>query len=344
LLDPNVTLCFTLTFEGDAVMELQSVGQVSKLINISVRTLHYYEQIGLVKPAKNNDNAYRMYDENIIIRLRQIIVLRKLRIPLKQISEILNSHDARVAIDSFERSLSEIDSEITALTTIRSVIAAFIERLNLSNEKLVWLEDENLLEIVDSLTISKIKFKEEKVMEKLDQAEKRLNKLTDRDVRIVYLPPSDVAAYRCEGTNPEGEASEVINKFVKESNLLAIKPDIRHYGFNAPNPIDETNFHGYEMWVTIPDGFDVPVPFMKKRFEGGLYCAHMIPMGAFDEWALLSNWLDNDNMKYQFRGAGSPDNMFDSLEETLNYAGHVANWDWDNIQLDLLIPIKEHTK
>jgi|GEM_PF-6457488 len=37
------------------------------------------------------------------------------------------------------------------------------------------------------------------------------------------------------------------------------------------------------MWVTIPDGFDVPAPYVKKRMEGGMYCAYMIPIGAFDE-------------------------------------------------------------
>ena len=128
---------------------------------------------------------------------------------------------------------------------------------------------------------------------------------------------------------------------MKDSNLIEIKPDIRHFGFNAPNPMDESGYHGYEMWVTIPDDFEVPAPLVKKRMEGGMYCAHMIPIGAFDEWALLADWLNNDNDKYEFRGVGSPDNMFDSLEECLNYINHVDG-DWGNVQLDLLIPIKKY--
>ena len=56
-------------------MELQSIGQVSKRFNISVRTLHYYEQIGLIKPTKNDDNAYRLYDEEIIVRLDVLVEL-----------------------------------------------------------------------------------------------------------------------------------------------------------------------------------------------------------------------------------------------------------------------------
>ena len=323
-------------------MELQTIGQVSKLFNISARTLRYYEQIGLITPAKNNDNAYRIYNEDSIIRLRQIIVLRKLRVPLKQIAEILKNYDARIAIEAFESNLSEIDSEITALSTIRGVIASFIERLNLNNEKLTLLDDENLLEIVDSLTISKINFKEERAMEKLDKAEKKLSKLTDKDVRIVYLPPSDVAAYQFEGDEPEMHVNQVMDTFVRQSNLTAIKPDLRHFGFNAPNPVDESNHHGYEMWVTIPDDFEIPSPLVKKRFNGGLYAAHMIPFGAFEEWGWLMEWVQN-NEKYEFNGDWNNANQWGCLEEHLNYVNrvHLTDSEADGMQLDLLVPIKE---
>ncbi|MDR2736885.1 MAG: GyrI-like domain-containing protein, partial [Gracilibacteraceae bacterium] len=71
-------------------------------------------------------------------------------------------------------------------------------------------------------------------MSELDQARERPNKLTDRDVRIVYLPPSAIAAYQFEGDEPEQYVSQVIDKFVLDNNLTQIKPDLRHYGFNAP--------------------------------------------------------------------------------------------------------------
>lgn len=51
--------------------------------------------------------------------------------------------------------------------------------------------------------------------------------------------------------------NQVIDKFVRDNDLVSMKPDMRHYGFNSPNP-DATGFHGYEVWVTIPDDTEVP--------------------------------------------------------------------------------------
>ena len=323
-------------------MEIQTISQLSRLFGISTRTLRYYEQIGLISPVKKDSFAYRAYDADSVLRLRQIIVLRKLRIPLKQISEILQSGDAQYAIDAFEKNLSEIEDEITALSVIRDVIKAFIERLNIQGAKLALLDDESLLEVVDSLTVSKIRFKEEKTMGDFNMAADKLNKLADKDVRIIYLPPSDVAAYQYEGDEPERHVSEVMNNFVLESDLTRIKPDLRHYGFNAPNPYDETGAHGYEMWVTLPDGMDVPAPLIKKHFDGGLYAAHMIPFGAFEEWQWLNEWVRN-NAKYEYSGDWNGVNMFGWLEESLNYINrvHMPEPEGDGFQLDLLIPIRE---
>jgi DNA-binding transcriptional MerR regulator len=65
-------------------MELQTISEVSRLFGVSTRTLRYYEQIGLLAPTRREDFSYRSYDEGAVLRLRQIIILRKLRIPLRQ--------------------------------------------------------------------------------------------------------------------------------------------------------------------------------------------------------------------------------------------------------------------
>lgn len=89
-------------------MELKTISEVSKTFSISTRTLRYYEQIGLIKSSKKEGYAYRVYDENSISSLQQIILLRKLRISLKQIKDILENHELVKAIEIFEENVREL--------------------------------------------------------------------------------------------------------------------------------------------------------------------------------------------------------------------------------------------
>jgi integron-associated effector binding protein len=161
-------------------------------------------------------------------------------------------------------------------------------------------------------------------------------------VRIVYLPPASVASIHCIGGSPEHDTAAELRKFLLQTKLAEIKPDLRQYGFNHPdgkNP--DGSDHGYERWVTIPDTMQVSEPFVKKAFTGGLYAAHMIPLGAFEEWHWLCEWAE-DNEKYE-PNWGDPECMSGLLEEHLNYINmyQMGNQELDKcMQLDLLIPIR----
>ena len=186
-------------------------------------------------------------------------------------------------------------------------------------------------------------------MEELNKANEKLNKLTDRDVRIVYLPPMTMASIHCvdkDGNGaPETESGDLLFEFIKTKNLPEIKPDFRHFGFNNPHEPSSGKGHGYERWVSIPDNWEISEPFAKKQFPGGLYAAHMIPMGSFEEWNWLYEWANN-HKKYQIQW-GKPEYSYGCLEEHLD-AFHHYLWSHDEcdqrLQLDLLIPIKERAQ
>ena len=70
------------------------IKEFAKLCGVSVRTLHYYDEIGLLKPAfVDEQNSYRFYDEKSLLRIQEILFYRELGFPLKSISEILSSPD-----------------------------------------------------------------------------------------------------------------------------------------------------------------------------------------------------------------------------------------------------------
>lgn len=68
-----------------------TVNEVSKLAGVSVRTLHYYDKIGLLSPTKLTESGYRLYDDTALERLQSILLFRELQFPLKEIKAILDS-------------------------------------------------------------------------------------------------------------------------------------------------------------------------------------------------------------------------------------------------------------
>lgn len=74
-------------------MKTYGVKEVAKLSGVSIRTLHHYDKIGLLKPKLRTEAAYRHYGEEELLRLQQILFYKELDFPLKEIKEILDDPD-----------------------------------------------------------------------------------------------------------------------------------------------------------------------------------------------------------------------------------------------------------
>ena len=72
---------------------MMTVQEVSRQTGVSVRTLHYYDQIGLLPPRQVTEAGYRLYDEASLERLQHILLYKELQFPLKDIKTILDSPD-----------------------------------------------------------------------------------------------------------------------------------------------------------------------------------------------------------------------------------------------------------
>lgn len=319
-----------------------TVTDVSRSLGLSTRMLRYYEEQGLIESGRAEGYAYRMYDQEAVRRLRQVIVLRRLRIPLREVKLILDDPSAQWAIYVFQQKLSELGTELESLGALREVIGEILGSL----KSRYWLPagdvllDEDISAVLPALTNSyELEKERARKMENLQKAEENM-KLTD--VRIVHLPAATVAAARYFGPDPEDHAGLMIADFTREHKLWETG-DVRLYGFNSPNPPPEDGEYGYEFWVTIPDDMDVPEPLEKKRLEGGTYAAHAIKMGDFHEWQWLFKWA-NESEEYEIAGSGTPEDMYGCLEEHLNFYGHIqetTEGEPEIPQLDLLIPVRK---
>ena len=86
---------------------MMTVNEVSKLTGVSIRTLQYYDKIGLLKPSGYTQAGYRLYDDTALEKLQQILLFRELEFPLKDVKKIIES-------PSFDRGKA-LEQQITLL-------------------------------------------------------------------------------------------------------------------------------------------------------------------------------------------------------------------------------------
>lgn len=93
-----------------------SVSELSKLAGLSVRTLHHYDQVGLLKPYRR-DNGYREYSYEHLVRLQQIIIYRELDFSLDDIGRMLNAdnYDLLSALESQKTLLLERQAKTNSM-------------------------------------------------------------------------------------------------------------------------------------------------------------------------------------------------------------------------------------
>ena len=108
-LDPDVTSGFRVfgvretqpraATTGSAPVVAYSVGEVARLSGLSVRTLHHFDQIGVLKPGERGENGYRRYSQADLRRLQRLLVYRELGFPLKEISALLSASTPKAGLE-----------------------------------------------------------------------------------------------------------------------------------------------------------------------------------------------------------------------------------------------------
>ncbi len=119
-------------------MTLYAVKKLAKLAGVSVRTLHLYDELGLLKPAARTEAGYRLYGEQELFRLQQILFYRELDFPLQEIGQILYSPDFDL-VQALENHKTALLSRRDRINVLLETIAHSIDHLK--NEKMMNHED-----------------------------------------------------------------------------------------------------------------------------------------------------------------------------------------------------------
>lgn len=117
---------------------MYTVKQLAKSAGVTPRTLHFYDEIGLLKPSRVEDNGYRYYDEGAALRLQQILLYRKMELPLEDIKRIMGRRDFDV-LAALEEHRLELEKKIGQLEEIKRTVDETI--LFIRGEKKMTVDD-----------------------------------------------------------------------------------------------------------------------------------------------------------------------------------------------------------
>ena len=125
------------------------IGELAKQTGLSIRTLHYYDEIGLLCPSDRNEIGHRLYSDRDIIRLQQILSLRQLGFALKEIRECLENPDFSLSqVINLHR--DRIREQIALSHTLLERLNGVARELETTSEVAV----ENLIQVMETITMS----------------------------------------------------------------------------------------------------------------------------------------------------------------------------------------------
>lgn len=278
---------------GVFMNELYKIGDITQQFDITGRTLRYYEEIGILESQRKDDSSYRYYNEKSIQRLKQIITLRKLQLPIKDIQEIFNQKDISVLLSKLRKKRDSVINDEESLSTLKNLLDEFMFRL--IGKSISYEEGLEVLEGSNSYNNIKKSIQNK---EEIESAISNIEKLHKNEVRVIDLKPFRVAVLKAVSSTPEKDVWSETVKFVKRHKLDQLH-STRYFGFDNPSPKDGNPAYGYEMWITITDNFTTNDDIEIREISNGLY-AVTTTMSAAEighRWKLLHNWVEESEYK-----------------------------------------------
>jgi MerR family transcriptional regulator, thiopeptide resistance regulator len=202
-----------------------TVKKLSELSGVTVRTLHYYEEEGLLKPAYYGSNGYRYYEEKELLQLQQILFFKELGFTIKQMKKVLGKND-------FDQ-LSALYSHRKALSQEWEKIGQLLQTIDKTIKHLKGKKKMKDKEIFDGFNISLVKrakedqsyFAAEAIVGKsvrnptksIEDVEKRGKKFYENIVETAHSIFRDLVHCMEKGLTP---SSPEVQRIIKKHHLL----------------------------------------------------------------------------------------------------------------------------
>ncbi|MGF7056919.1 MerR family transcriptional regulator [Brassicibacter mesophilus] len=121
----------------EAEIKYYKIGKISKICNIPVRTLHHYDDIDLLKPAKiDSINNYRYYSHNQLLEINTIKYFKTAGFSLNQIKKLLKRNDLEYSQQMIKCKSEEIETNILKLTSLKNKLNVYLEKMTSDGQNL----------------------------------------------------------------------------------------------------------------------------------------------------------------------------------------------------------------
>ncbi len=259
---------------------MKTIQELSSILNVSSRTLRYWEKEGLIESGRQKTSNWRVYTDRQVNKASLVQKMRQLNFSISCIKNVIDA----VSIEHVYEILSD---EVEKLKSTFTTLSGNVETINKLLQHLSGNEKEDISFFFTLLQTFKSRRKDEKIM--------------NESFKVVYLNASPMVYHIAVGESPEDDAMSPVIEYLKEKSLLATT---HLYGGNMPPyPNENTNVYGYGMMGIINDNIDeVPKPLEVGMFEGGLYAMIQSTDDIPQSWKDLCDQVEKSNTyKYDKR-------------------------------------------
>lgn len=225
-----------------------TVNALAKIAGVSVRTLHYYDQVGLLKPSTIQKNGYRVYEERELLLLQQILFFRELDFSVEEIKQIFSSSafDLRQALQD-HRALIELKKK--RLSGLLKTIDATLKKLDQTTP----MDDQDMKELYDTFGEETVKKYADEVKQRWGHTEaykqsmERASKMTKADTEK-YKQDSDRFMKKVAETMDKGATSPEFQALIAEhfeSLSTWYEPNLEMYRGLAKMYVEDPRFTAY---------------------------------------------------------------------------------------------------
>lgn len=257
---------------------LFKIKDISDKYDLTARTLRYYEDMGLIKSTRNDEYAYRLYDETAVRKIEQILILRKLNISIRDIQRIFSAPSSDVVLEVLGNKVQNIDNEIALLYELKDIMIEFIhqiEKIDFCSDSGIKMLYDKAREIETHLSIVDYIGKPANVGRLIDATEKLER---EPDILIVEMPPC-----RMVTSGPLADDKE-LNRFdemwMRLASRIADKINPRDFMYHDAKYNKSIWLYLVEEWVTEAhtEGYKI------INFSGGLFASVIADSWEYNEY------------------------------------------------------------